>query len=380
LETFSIEDIMASTSTTLEKPKKNSLLNEIEYGPIRESDLQDLSRLISGMRPYSTDQVRVRDFSSDYFHWIYFRNPAGRAFTCCARHQGKLVCSFAIAPKRIQMGNERLVMGKTMEMFTHPQYQGNGLITGVAERVFDAAGEAGIDMWYVTPSVNSYPIFRKKWGYIEAFTNHYVIKVLRPSALLSTMVRPRILGKIVGLPIDLALRLQRLFSSTPPEYAFEEVSSFGPETDALWERSKGYGLALVRDAQYMNWRYIDNPDSYISIRCNHRSGELAGTLVLKKTIRRGLPVGEIVDYLCPPEDSATRRALFLHGIERLQREGCVFAQSWAIEGTPLAREMKRAGFNLKRKKLPILLSPAASKPNFYNPEAWLLTQGDGNDL
>lgn len=368
------------TATLANKTDKTADIDQIVYGPIEEGDLEELSGLISGMRPYSPDRVRLRDFSADYFHWIYFRNPAGRAYTCCAKHRGRLVSSFVIAPKRVQIGADVKVIGKTMEMYTHPDYQGRGLISKTAKRVFDAARADGIDLWYVTPSANSYPIFVKKWKCVEAFTNNYVIKVLKPSALLAALIRPSALGRIVGIPIDLAVEAARLFSPPPRNYTVREVDRFGPETDALWERSKGYGVALVRDADYLNWRYFDNPDSYIPLFCCRGGSDRAGLVVLKKTIRRGCSVGEIVDFLCPPEDRETRRALLLHGIERLRREGCVFAESWAIEGTAIAREMQRVGLNLKRKKLPVLLSPGATGPEFYDRNAWLLTQGDGNDV
>ncbi|MHC4944402.1 MAG: hypothetical protein ACYTG7_15405 [Planctomycetota bacterium] len=365
---------------TLTKEDKTKILQEIEFGPIEGGDLEQLSGLISSMRPYSTDQVRVRDFSPDYFHWMYFRNPAGAAYTCCAKHRDKLVCSFAMAPKRVWFKDRVVMVGKTMEMFTHPEYQGMRLMSRTAGEVYQAARASGIDMWYVTPSANSYPIFTKKWGCVEAFTNNYVINVLRPSIMLSRVIRPGVLGWLAGLPMEFLLGLTRFFRFLPSGYGLEAKQSFGPEADALWERSKGRGIALVRDAEYLNWRYVDNPDRYLLFLCHGKGGEPAGILVLKHTLRRGRKVGEIVDFLCPPEDVVTRRAMFLLAIERLLRDGCIFAQAWAIEGTALERELRSAGISLRRKKLPILLSPEAPEEEFYNPQAWFLTQGDGNDL
>ncbi|MFH2001677.1 MAG: GNAT family N-acetyltransferase, partial [Planctomycetota bacterium] len=306
---------------TLQKNRKQKIVEDVEFAPLEAADLAELSEMISAMRPYSTDLVRLRDFSENYFHWMYFRNPAGRAITWGGKHDGRLVCSFAMAPKKMHIDSQTVTIGKTMEMFTHPDYQGLGLVSQAVKKVFSEARAQGITTWYVTPSKNSYPIFLDKWGYKEPFENHYVIKVLNLSSLLSAMMRPAWLGACAGAPLDLLLKASRLFTPLPKGYEVHEEKSFDSETDALWERSKGNRLALVRDAAYMNWRYVDNPDSY-RVLTFRRRGSLDGILVLKHTLRRGKKAGDIVDFLCPAEDNDTLQAMLRHGIDRLRRDGC----------------------------------------------------------
>ncbi len=137
-----------------------------------------------------------RDKSAAYYRWMYYDNPAGPAFGFLARHGDRIVSSFAVAPKVMQVGGRRVRVGKTMDMFTDPDYQGMGLIKRCAERVFAAAREAGIDGWYVTPSVNSYPIFTGKWGYREDFDVIYRARIIDLEAVL-TAAQPR-LGRAVG--------------------------------------------------------------------------------------------------------------------------------------------------------------------------------------
>lgn len=368
------------TTGRRDKADREEILREVEFRPMVESDLDQLATLIAGMSVHSPDQLRLRDVSGDYYHWMYYRNPAGRAFTCCAIYRGRLIASFALAPKRFLIEGREMRVGKTMEIFTHPDFQGLGLMSKVAQRVFESARAGGIDLWYVAPSKNSYPIFKNKWGYIEAFDNHYRAMPLKPSAVAAVVVRPAWLGRLAGFPLDLALVLARSILPSPSDYWVEEADSFGAETDALWERCRGYRLILVRDSVYMTWRYLDNPDRYIPLHVYERGRGHVGILVLKHTLRRGLKVGELVDFLCPPEDRRTRLAMFRLGVERLYRDGCAVAETWAIENTELERDLVRVGFVIRRKKLPILLSPDAELPAFYDRNAWFLTQGDGNDI
>lgn len=367
------------TVLSLEPEQKKKIAEQIVFAPLEAEDLAPLSKMIRDMRPYSTDQVRLRDFSADYFHWMYFRNPAGRAVTWGGKHDGNLVCSFAMAPKRLHARSQTVLIGKTMEMFTHPDYQGMGLVSKAVKQVFAEAKAQGITSWYVTPSKNSYPIFLNKWKYEEPFDNHYVMKVLKPSALLSAVVKPSWLGEIAGMPLDFVAATARRLKQRPQGYEISELEKFGPETDALWERSKGRSLALIRDAAYLNWRYVDNPDTYIKLGFR-RQGKLAGILVLKHTLRRARKAGEIMDLLCPADDADTLQAMLLHAIDRLAADGCAFVQAWAVDDSAMERALANAGLTMKRKKLPILFSPESDLPDIYDKDAWWLTQGDGNDL
>jgi hypothetical protein len=250
----------------------------------------------------------------------------------------------------------------------------------LARRVFEAARQRGIEIWYVTPSENSYPIFLHKWGYVEKFEVIYLVKILRPGPLVASILKPRILGSIAGAAASALQQISRLRVSVLPDYEIRTIDRFGDEADELWQRSrKGYRVALVRDSDYMNWRYVDNPDPYKILEFR-KKGYLRGILVLKHTIRRSLKVGDIVDYFCPFNDQETRRAMFLHGLDRLRREGCVIGESWVIDKSTMMTEMRQAGLRRERIRIKFLFSPDSPLTEFYDRDAWLLTQGDGNDI
>ena len=223
----------------------------------------------------TTRSLQLRDKSAAYYRWMYYDNPAGPAFGFLARHGDRIVSSFAVAPKVMQVGGRRVRVGKTMDMFTDPDYQGMGLIKQCAERVFAAAREAGIDGWYVTPSVNSYPIFTGKWGYREDFELIYRARIIDLAAVL-TAAQPGSGGRSGGSPTAVFGPLLRRSPKLPAGCSVTELPRFDEQTDALWDEvAAGYGVAIVRDAAYMNWRYVDNPDDYIVLGL-HRAGSLGG--------------------------------------------------------------------------------------------------------
>lgn len=346
-------------------------------GPLQDSDLAGISDLITRMSADGTS-LRLRDKSPAYYRWMYLQNPAGPAVVWSVRQGGRVVASFAIAPKRFQVGGRRVLIGKTMDMFTDPAHQGKGLIRRCTAAVFEQARASGMAGWYVTPSVNSYPIFTGKWGYSEDLRVVFRARILRLAPVLGAVAGPaRLLGAVAdGLLGMFGRRRLRI----PDGFELEELHGFGAEADRLWEEvAPGYPVAQVRDAAYLNWRYLLNPDEYTCLGLR-REGRLAGIVVLAETIRRGVRCGEVVDFVCPAGDDESFRLLIDAAVDHSSRRGHALVQMWSVFGTRLDRRIRRAGLRLRRADIKFLLSPDLSDPRLHDPSAWLLTQGDGNDV
>jgi len=355
-------------------------IGDIEFGPLVEEDLGRISELIISMGPKRGDQ-RLRDKSTAYYRWMYLDNPAGEAFVHSARRHGKVVSTFAVAPKRVQIDGRQVVLGKTMDMFTDPAYQGLGLIKRCTQAAFRSAMDAGLAGWYVTPSVNSYPIFTGKWGYREDFKVIYRAQIFDYATVLDAALGRGRIGRHVGRAIDATLRLLPRSSFAIPEGSeVRELDSFGPDADRLWDAvSSGYRVAIIRNADYLNWRYVDNPGDYSAFGVFNQD-RLTGIIVVTTTLRRGVVVGEIVDYVCGVDDRKTFKLLIDIAVDHLRGSGCALAQAWSIPGTAGDRRLRAAGLRLPRAETKFLISPAYPDPIIYRPESWFLTQGDGNDV
>lgn len=364
----------------MDAAKREDILAEIEFGSLSVEDLEGISDLITGMS-YSASDQRLRDKTAAYYHWMYLGNPAGPAIVHSARHQGRIVASFAIAPKVFQIDGRRTLVGKTMDMFTDPGYQGMGLIKRCTDAVFAQASAAGMAGWYVTPSVNSYPIFTGKWGYREDFSLIFRARILKYAPILAAAIRPAGLARFVGQALDGVRRIfPRSRTQLPAGYALTPMQSFGVETDELWERvAPGYRVALVRDATYLNWRYVANPDDYSAFGLS-RDGELVGIVVVAETLRRGVRVGEVVDFVCGVDDVKTLQLLVGVAIDHARERGLALVQAWSVPDTRLDKRLRGTGLWWRRTDVKFLLNPGFTDGTVYDGEAWLVTQGDGNDV
>lgn len=353
-------------------------MTPFEFVGLTEKDFEAISSLITGMSV--SPGLRLRDKSPAYYRWMYLANPAGKAVVYSARLGGKTAASFAVAPKRFLIDGEEVLIGKTMDMFTDPHFQGRGLIKGCTERVFEAAAAAGMIGWYVTPSVNSYPIFAGRWGYSEHLRVVYRAKILEYGPVLSAAMRPSGLARLVGSVGDRLVGWFRRRFKPPTGDVVTAIDRFDAAADSLWAAvAPGYRVAQVRDARYLNWRYVDNPDEYASFGVE-RDGELIGIVVLTGTIRRGVPVAEVVDYLCRVDDDELFATLISIGVGWARENGMAMIEAWSVYGTAQDRRIRRSGLRTRRADVKFLMSPGFPLSTVDDPEAWLLTQGDGNDV
>lgn len=354
--------------------------DEFDYRMLVESDLPALSRLIGSMSKAKTAVLELRDNSEDYYRWMYFQNPAGNAVVAGAWHADRLVSSFAVAPKRIKVGSEIHTYGKTMDMFTDPDYQGLGIMSLVTKMVFKEAQKRGIDHWYVTPSGKSYPIFKNKWNYEEPFELEYRTILLDPQALAASISGGRARRLAFRAGATIVSLFTRLVDARVEYYSVEEVDRFPVDMDAFWDSvNKRYGNLLVRDAAYLNWRFCDNPDNY-TVFLFRDDQAIVGYIVTKITIRRGVKTGEIVDLLYSPRSEQTGVDMIRHATRVLSNQSCALVETWDYSGCPLRSAYRRAGLRYKRATLRFMLSPGGPNSGFYDFGAWYVTQADGNDV
>jgi hypothetical protein len=120
---------------------------------------------------------------------------------------------------------------------------------------------------------------------------------------------------------------------------------------------------------------VKNPDDY-DISYVFKEGKLKGILVLKKTVRKDVRCGEIMDIICSLSDDACFQAMLLYACDYLRADGCTVVQAWVPEGSRAEGIYKKCHFLLKRKYVPVLINDDA---HLLLKSGWDLTQGDGND-
>ncbi len=218
------------------------------------------------------DPWNKRDLENWY--WRYRgNNPAGKAIIYVMENDGRLIVHFAAIPYRLRVFGEDVLGSHSIGSMVLPEYQGKGLIKFVADKLFEEAIDRRVTFSYGFPNDLAYDLHKKLMGYND------IIQVY-------TMEKETDLSGI--------LKEQR--GST--QLKFLSIDQFDQSVDALWDQVKDdYKIWVIRNAVFLNWRYIQRPDQKYHAFGAYEGDVLVGYVILKLYKDGEILKGHIIDIL-----------------------------------------------------------------------------------
>jgi hypothetical protein len=138
-----------------------------------------------------------------------------------------------------------------------------------------------------------------------------------------------------------AAPLRRPRRAGPAAVRLERVDE---RADALWERAQPSDQAIVvRDRQYLNWRYCERPDANYVIFGVERTSSLDGFLVARVADNLGMRWGYIVDFLAADPSSEVFPALVEAALQEFSRLGVAVVSCYTTDAG-IRRNLLRHGF------------------------------------
>jgi NAD(P)-dependent dehydrogenase (short-subunit alcohol dehydrogenase family) len=164
-----------------------------------------------------------------------------------------------------------------------------------------------------------------------------------------------------------------------------EITRFNSDHDALWDRAaRDVGCAVVRDASYLNWKYVDQPGQEF-VRLELREGDsltAVGVLMFRDPddayrYRRAFLVDLVV-----PLSNQRRVAELIQAACATAAERNADALLCLHVGKPLTDALRGCGFNLRAPERYLLVDPGAldapSRAHVLSADEWFVTHGDSD--
>ena len=187
-----------------------------------------------------------------------------------------------------------------------------------------------------------------------------------------------------GLALLHGLRRRRGRHVPSQDVTFASVDRFTAEHDALWKRMAATcACAVVRDASYLNWKYVDRPFAAFMRTEMRDRGELVGvvvTMLREPTDVYSYRRGFLVDLVVPLDRPDYVSMLVDAAVTSLQRHGAqtVTCHTWSPALTDV---LERLGFARREPRFHFLLAAGGEGeqfPELLRPESWFLTHGDSD--
>lgn len=166
------------------------------------------------------------------------------------------------------------------------------------------------------------------------------------------------------------------------------VLRFDDRFDQFWQRiQRDYRVQLVRDAAYLNWRYVDAPNAVYERLCieHASSGTIEGFVVLRLTQRGDQVRGSICDLVTPRQGQrAVAHALLAASLKWFRAHSAAIAEVWMLPGSPLRFVLRSHGFIPRSKEQygfqASLIAPETDSPHqgIEQADDWFLAMGDSD--
>jgi GNAT superfamily N-acetyltransferase len=279
------------------------------YGPAQR---EDYLRLLH--QAWGDDTL-----TGDEFDWWFGRNPAGSLMSV-ARDDGRVIGVASHSLYRMVLGGEERLASFSVHATTDPAARGRGIFVALERKHEQEAEERGVAVVLAFASAPTAPLFLGPLGWTEI-------------ARLRIWARP--------LPVG--------------GKHHEQIERFaGGDAAAEWPNH------IVRDADYLNWRYLDSPRDYTAYRA------AGGYAVVGHKRHRGRAVALVAD---------------LSGPVRPLLRACVAGVSpgvrvlFAVPGRGEAAAYLSCGFVPTPRSLHFMGKALAGELD-PDPRAWRFTLGD----
>jgi len=341
---------------------------------IREADL-------------NRDGVQIADALSKYltpladlprFEWLYKRNPNGKVRAWLALDDDEVIATGAVFPRRAYFNKTEIVAWVLGDFCVSDRHRTLGPAVALQRALLQASDSGGATISYDFPSAAMTAVYKRLK--IEPFDQMIrMARVLR----VDRKVRERIGFEWVSnavAPIGNAL-LSATEAFRPAVDRTLKISlqegKCGGEFDALARRvGISFEFCVRRSAEYLNWRYLENPYKKHGLMKAERDGELLGFLIFSHTGADG----EIVDVFS--EDNSTILGRLINEVvELFRRRGVMTISVELIASHPWIGLFKKFGFySRETKPLMVYASNQARPLVLHNGEsshsAWFITGGD----
>jgi hypothetical protein len=310
--------------------------NRLNILKVDESNIDELAVGLSELR----DSVLNQKNDPAYWRWCFLKNPNGRSNLIAAVRDGRVVGKVGNVYMRLSVHRQRVTVGQMEGLSVHPSERSWACLRdlfamSLAERRednlafvfgFAVSLSAQLSKWLGGISLGQAPIYSGFLSTVRALEARHVPYPVSLIGWLAELILGLKTGKISYS--DLELRW---------------IENFDNAFDELWtaiERTRI--LAVVKDAKYLNWRYVECPGRHYKRLAAYRGERLEGLVVFRavETTKNAY----VLELLARDDDPQTMKALLFRTFQELKTQGTGIVTASFLKGSRAAAVLEELGF------------------------------------
>lgn len=326
----------------------------------------------------------IADRHASFWDWRIEGNPwfvPQQDYRLGLESEGRVMGAINLIPARVKMGDNLYPALCPLDLVVSPAAKQRSVATG-SLMISGAVARMQIPILYGGTLERAAKPWARAFGVdpvIGRYRTHHRVLAW------GTMLRqrrgvPGWLAACAGLVPRAAGALASglLALRSPRDVTIKPVEEFGPEFDTLWNwAASGYPNLLVRNSEFLNWRFRRFPGRSYTALGAYRGGKLVGYAVLRWIEDREVPAARIVDLFTHHDDVPVFRRLLRAALAEAQRRGAAMVSMLEVMQPEFRRELRLALFFRGRSHICMIGRSLAHAPaEFYDASRWWITLAD----
>jgi len=335
------------------KFKKYEKIKNYSIIVYQDSDFEELMRLYENVFPGY--------ISSNLWLWKNIKNPFGNFYTILMRDKNKIIGAYSNAPKDFYIYGTKYSCIQSIDIMTHRQYRGLGILTYLSKLSNEYAKHKGSYFGYGFPNNLSSSLIFNAVGWKSHDMNNLLIK-------------------------DLPINIKPIKNSK--DFSIIKIDKFDERINEFWEKyKKNFPIIIKKDMKYLNWRFVENPfikyKKYLLIDENTK--KIISFFILKKfRDKKGNTFGHIVDLLIGPIDKSIKKKVFklIESYSLMEfKEDCLKISFWMPDYDLRELALKKMNYKLIpiERKLAYYIYKNIKELNILNSlKEWYITMSNSD--
>ena len=285
----------------------------------------------------------------EHWRWKYtstiFKNP----IAVCLYDDEIVACDHEQL-RKVKIGNDLELCSNGCDSAVHPDHRRKGLYTKTHSIKEEALSQFGIGMSYSVTN-NKILIENSKKNNIPTFPNklklYMRINDVEKHVFQNESLRNQFIKKQGYKILSKVSTITNKFNNQKlDDYYIEKINQFDDKVDVFLNKiSPHYNFIILRDKEYLNWRYCDQRGGEYLVNQIKENNEVLGYNILRINKRNPKnPLGYIIDQVALPHRLDIIEALTQYAVEYFDSMEINDVSVWLVNNHPYEKIYKKIGF------------------------------------
>lgn len=329
------------------------------------------------------------DLGEKYWKWKYFNNPAGRHLTVIAEFNGEIIGQLGAIPVIFNINGKEMIAIQEIDNAIIEKHRNFILYLKLANSLKNNLSAANAKISYGISINETSEIATTMFGKKIVSPIPRLAKVIDVKPFMQKKFNNKAILRQISHIINWFInKSNKNKFRLPPGMQFRQIEGFDKRFDEFWEHfSSGYPIIVKRNADYLNWRYVNHPYKDYKIFCleDRTTKRLLGYIVLGLK-RKEYLIGQIMDFITIKSDNKNvDKYLIKFAIKWFYEKKAAVIRCWMFSHSHQFLALSKAGFRKRPKKGINLIIQSINTDNkkklenfLSNPINWYISIGDSD--